>query len=415
MYFSTMEDWLAGIACLNENEMELGLSRVKAVLDRLNLLCCCPVIMVSGTNGKGSCVAGLEAIYQAAGYRVGTFTSPFLFKYNEQVRINALERNDKDWCTAFEKVELARQGVPLTSFEFGTLAALVLLDQASLDLWILEVGLGGRLDAVNVMDADLAIVASIGIDHVEWLGSTRDAIAIEKAGIFRANQFAVCGDFSPPQTLLDSAEKLGTLLYCQGQAFRYQENKNEWSWSYHEIHYSHLPIPKLAIQNMSTVLMAVTLMQKKLPINRLAIDAGLSTVTLPARIQVIEGDVVKILDVSHNPASIQLLADYLEKNPIQGKTRAVFSMLKDKDIYQSILAIQTYIHEWHIGALNTKRAASLDLIKEAFQKSDINLVETYADVKQAYQAAEANSKTGDRVLIFGSFHTVAEVFSYKNK
>lgn len=410
MHLSTLSDWLTQIASIHTAEIELGLERVASVAQRLQVVNpTIPVITVAGTNGKGSTVAGLQAIYRAAHYRVGTFTSPFLFKPNEQVCLNGREVSDAELCHALEKVDLARGDISLTPFEFFTLAALVIFKTAELDVLLLEVGLGGRLDAVNIIDADVALVTSISIDHVDWLGPTRESIAKEKAGIFRKNKPAVYGDTQPPQTLIDYAAQLGTRVFYQNKDFHFHESNADWSWSHQSIHYPSLPITPLLTQNMANVLMAVTLLQQQLPVEYPAIKSGLAEVSLPGRIQIIPGRVMEIHDVSHNPAAISLLAQHLHASSCQGKTRAVFSMLADKDIAESIAVISEQIDQWYVAPLANKRAAKQEALTQAFQQTKIDNVIFSTCIKTAYQSAVQQAKAGDRIVVFGSFHTVAAV------
>jgi dihydrofolate synthase/folylpolyglutamate synthase len=412
MILSTLPAWLDWIAGLHQNEMALGLERVAAVARNLGVLAFdCTIIIVGGTNGKGSTVAGLEAIYRAAGYRTGVFTSPILFKHNEQVRLNGQEATDDDFCHAFEKVEAVRGDVPLTPFEFATLAALVMFKKFAPDVLILEVGLGGRLDAVNILDADVAVVTSIGIDHVEWLGPTRESIAYEKAGIFRARKPAVCGDHHPPMSLLNYANEIGTPLFCQGQDFVYHDAQPSWSWACKQpmsIVLNELPRNPLFIQNMSTVLMVVHLLQDQRPVNREAIEQGLKSISLPGRIDVKPGEVTEVFDVSHNPDAVALLANYLRKTPCTGKTRAVFSMLADKDITKSIEMVCDQIDEWSVAPLQCKRAASAERLHADFESSGVKKMTMFTSIKEAYTITKQKAVKNDRMIIFGSFHTIAE-------
>jgi dihydrofolate synthase/folylpolyglutamate synthase len=403
--------------------MDLGLTRVQAVAKRLNVLTPpCAVILVGGTNGKGSSVAALESIYSSAGYQVGCFTSPFLFKMNEQIKINGIPVTDDVLISAFQHIEHSRGDISLTPFEFHTLAALWIFKAFDLDIWILEVGLGGRLDAVNIIDADVAMVTSIAIDHTEWLGSTREAIAYEKSGIFRKNMPAVCGDIDPPNTLVDYADELGASLYCLGRDFHYKKELLSWHWLSHDIHYKNLPNNTLAHQNMATVLMAVMLLQSRLKIQPNAIYQGLANTNLPGRIQIIPGEVTEIYDVSHNPAAVAHLAKNFDKNldnnlaknldkyPHTGRTIAIFSMLADKDIFNSISVIADKIDAWYIAPLAVKRGASIHQLQTAFSLANINPI-MFSSIQEAYYQAALNARAGDRLLIFGSFHTVAAVFS----
>lgn len=413
MHLSTLSEWLEWISAIHFSEIELGLGRVKAVADKLGIRLTCPVVTVAGTNGKGSTVAGLESIYLAAGFQVGAFTSPILFKHNEQVRINGLNPDDDAFCQAFEIIEKNRGAISLTPFEYHTLAALLIFQQQDLDVVILEVGLGGRLDAVNIIDADVAIVTTISLDHTEWLGGTREEIAREKAGIFRSGRPAICGDLHPPATLVEKAKEIGALYFNQASDFFYGELSDHWSWEWLDTVYTHLPLTTLALQNMSTALMAVTLLQNRLPVDEQAIKKGLANVKLTGRIQIINDPVQEVYDVSHNPASVELLADWLKAHPPTGKTYAVFSMLGDKDISTSIAVAKPYINEWHIAPLNVKRAASLEKLKAACDHLGIGDAKQHNSIKAAYLAVKQIAKAGDRILVFGSFHTVADVLAIR--
>jgi dihydrofolate synthase / folylpolyglutamate synthase len=403
-----VSEWLTHIKSFSVKQINLSLERVILVSGRLGLLT--PkelVISVAGTNGKGSSVSGLESIYLAQGYRVGAFTSPFLFHYNEQIRLQGQNVSDERLCDAFSIVSSACVDVALTPFEFGTLAAFVIFEQAKLDVRILEIGLGGRYDAVNAIDADISLVTSIGLDHTEWLGTTRDSIGYEKAGIFRPGKPAVCGDADPPKRLIDYAQQLGAPLFCQGRDFNYQSALTSWTFNTGSVQYHALPKPSLLLQNMASVLMVIELAQSRLPVSRAAIDAGLQRVYLPGRIQVIAGEYECIFDVSHNPASIEMLAGYLKTHPLPGKTYAVFSMLADKDIVESIRAICEGIDEWHVAPLSCDRVASFETLTNGFQQADIKNTCFYESIEQAYAAAKNKAKKGDRIVVFGSFHTVS--------
>jgi dihydrofolate synthase/folylpolyglutamate synthase len=415
VYLSTLNEWLDWIGSVHQTDIELGLDRIREVGTRLGLLnpTCC-VITVGGTNGKGSVVAGLEAIYLAAGFRVGAFTSPILFVHNEEVRVNGVMADDIQFIEAFEKIESARSRVSLTAFEYHTLAAFIIFQQAELDIMILEVGLGGRLDAVNIMDADAAIVTSIGIDHVAWLGDTREVIATEKAGIFRQGKPAICGDIHPPATLEQAAQAVRANFYQQGLAFTFTESDIEWDWQSGDVAYTHLPRNTLLTQNMATVLMAVTLLQSTLPVHEDALRRGLQSAFVPGRIQVLDGPVMEVVDVSHNPAAAAVLMNWLKKRPCKGITLAVFSMLEDKDIPGTLAEIGSEIDAWYVAPLTGKRAAPLDKLKNAFRQAAISTVEFSNSIDEAYYAAHKQAEPGDRVVIFGSFYTVAAILKLKS-
>ncbi len=405
----TLIHWLNKIKTLHCQTIDLGLDRIKKVADRLKLQKKCPIVTIGGTNGKGSTVAGLNAIFQEAGYRVGSFTSPFLIRFNEQIQIQGQPVKDESLILAFQQIEAARGNITLTPFEYHTLAAFIIFQSQALDIWLLEVGLGGRLDAVNLLDSDVAIVTSIDLDHTDWLGETREKIAFEKAGIFRAHQPAICGDINPPHSLIDYAASLSTPLFCQGKQFGFEKKANAWDWWCDEKRICHLPIPRLALLNMSTVLMAVYKLEKMFPLKANTLQKALKKVQLPGRIQVIPGKVVLLFDVSHNPASARQLADYLKHHLIEGKTRAVFSMLGDKDIKTTLAIMKPMIDEWMIAPLQVDRAASLGTLTALFTECGIAALEIYSSIEVAYQQALNLSQTGDRIVVFGSFHTVGQV------
>jgi len=414
MHLSTVSDWLAWLNTINSTEMVFGLERVRAVASKQHFLTAqCPVIIVGGTNGKGSTVSALESIYSAAGYRVGTFTSPMLLTPHEQIRLNGKDVSDELLCLAFSEIDKARGDIVLTPFEFFTLAALWVFHQQPLDVLILEIGLGGRLDAVNIMDADLAIITSIDIDHREWLGDTREAIGFEKAGILRPQQLAVYGDLDPPATVMDQAKTLGTKIYYQGKDFSYNENKDDWTWQHANQTYTQLPRNGLMTQNMANVMMAIQLLQEKLPVTRDAIDYGLRNVKLIGRMQIVPGDITTIYDVAHNPAAVNLLAKKLATLKCSGKTHAVFSMLADKDMATSVQVIEDQIDDWYVAPLNTKRAASEAALKKIFTGLAISSVQFFSSIKDSYAHALKNAQAGDHIVVFGSFHTVAEIINRK--
>lgn len=412
--FESVEAWQEYISALHPEKIDLGLTRVKSVADRLHILSFqCPVIIVAGTNGKGSTVAALEAIYRAAGYRTGSFSSPYLFRLNEEIRIQGEEATDTMICEAFSRVEAARQNVTLTVFEFITLAALWLFQKAAVEVCLLEVGLGGRLDAVNIIDADLAIVTSIAIDHAERLGHTRELIGREKAGIFREKRPVVCGDQDPPTTLLDYANSLSAPVFCRGRDFDFVKEEKHFQFRYGNETLKDLPIPQLALENIATVLMAVKLMHERLHVAHEAILRALQSVSLPGRIQRLPGTITRIVDVSHNPAAAEFLAQAMARFAFTGMKRAVFSMLADKDITDTIAVMKPWIDEWYIAALAADRAAALEDLQKAFTVNQVEKVESFASIEEAYAAAMSASTAEDVVIIFGSFYTVAAVFSAK--
>ncbi|MDA1107346.1 MAG: bifunctional tetrahydrofolate synthase/dihydrofolate synthase [Proteobacteria bacterium] len=419
----TLADWLSWQETKHPRLIDLGLERVSSVLQRMGLAQ--PphaVITVTGTNGKGSSVALLEAIYRAAGYRVGAYTSPHLLRYNERVRVLGEEASDVQLCEAFARIDAARGEISLSYFEFGTLAAFDIFQRAQLDVAILEVGLGGRLDAVNILDADVALVTSIGIDHVEWLGPDRESIAREKAGIFRVERPAICGDPDVPQSLRAHARDCAAPLYCLERDFGYSADYSagtgDWSWwgRYDDAsaRYEHLPFPGLRgafqLRNAAAVLMALQPLLPRLPVSEDAVRQGLLAAKLPGRFQVLPGPVTRIFDVAHNPHGAEVLARTLKEYPCVGRTLAVFSMLADKDIAGVIDRMREVIDQWHVAALPAARAASAEQIVHLLRENAAQaVVHEHGSISAAYRAVMEQARPGDRVVVFGSFYTVAEV------
>lgn len=410
MKFKKLSEWLTWLETLHPQWMELGLDRVGAVAKILNLTeFACPVITVTGTNGKGSTVALLEAIYLAAGYRVGAYTSPHLLQFNERIRIQGIEVADENLCHAFEQIEAIRQQTSLTYFEYTTLAAFYLFQRANLEVLILEVGLGGRLDAVNLVDADVAVVTTIALDHEAWLGDNREAIGYEKAGIMRSHKPIVCGDLSPPQSILAHALQLSAPFYGLNRDFQFQKRATTWQLQTPLQTYGELPIPKIALQNAATALMAMDLLQKRLPVKSAAIKKAIEQVFLPGRFQKIPGPVTTILDVAHNPAGGAWLAECLRQESKTGRVLAVFSMLTDKHIAETLQPLVAEMDAWFTGPLTAPRAASSAQLTEALQIVGVLDAHIATSFTLAYQAALSYAKPGDKLLVFGSFYAVAQV------
>lgn len=411
--FTTLEAWLEWQQGLHPSEIALGLDRPRQVASRLAMRRPAPIVFtVGGTNGKGSCVAMLESMLRAAGYCVGTYTSPHLLRYNERVRIDGNEVQDFELCQAFERVDRARGEVPLTYFEFGTLAALDLFGSRKLDVAVLEVGLGGRLDAVNLVDADVALISSIGIDHVEWLGNSRSSIGLEKAGIFRAGRAAVIGDENPPATMLQHAAKLGTDLYRRNTDFRVQTYPNSWDWSCDEIGYSSLPRPSLSgdhqISNAAATLMALNLMRHRLQVHEEAVYEGLKSASLAGRFQVIPGPIEVILDVCHNPDGARVLSDLLRARRCAGQTHIVVAMLTDKDGVAFGEALAAVTDHWHTADLGGSRGRSAKDLTEDLRRAHVKgIISQSASIRKALREAYGTARRGDRIVVCGSFHTVA--------
>jgi dihydrofolate synthase/folylpolyglutamate synthase len=396
------------------SQIELGLDRVAQVARQLALdLDGIPVVTVGGTNGKGSCVAVLEAILRAQGYRVGCYTSPHLLRYNERVRIDGAAVDDARLCAAFVAVEAALQGVSLTYFEFGTLAALWLFQQAEPDVIVLEVGLGGRLDAVNIVAADVAVLTMIDLDHQDWLGSDRESIGREKAGIFRGGRPALCVDPEPPRTVLEYAAQIGAQWLPVGTAFEFTARDGAWDWSGaglpHRASYRDLPLPALPLPSAAAALAALQCLP--LAVFDTAIRHGLRNVQLAGRFQRVPWHGAEIvLDVGHNPHAARWLAQRLAAEP--RRTRAVFAIMADKDVEAVLDALQPHIAAWHIGALNgNTRALAVDALQQRLAARGVNAIVPAPTVEQAFEHALQETGAGERVLVFGSFFTVAAVLA----
>ena len=378
------------------------------------------LFVVGGTNGKGSTCAMLEAIALAAGYRTGLYTSPHLLRYNERVRMGGRPVDDARLVAAFDGVERARTQaggeVALTYFEFGTLAAWEIFCAEALDVVILEVGLGGRLDAVNVFDSDCAVLTSIGIDHTDYLGPTRETIGAEKAGIFRPRRPAIVADPRPPRTVLDAAERIGAELRLIGRDFGYSAERGQWLFWGREGRRPGLAHPALRgasqLANASAALAALETQRERLPIGAQDVRTGLATVELPGRFQVLPGRPVVVLDVAHNPQAAAVLAENLGEMGFYPETYAVFGMLRDKDIAGVCAALKGRISAWFAASLSGPRAASsADLARAIASSGAGGDVMQFASPAEAYAAARRRAGENDRIVVFGSFHTVAEIMA----
>lgn len=421
MRFSTLHDWLSWQEQLHPATIELGLDRVREVWRRLGeKRPARHVITVAGTNGKGSSVAVLEAIARAAGYRVGAYTSPHLLRYNERVRIGAREASDRELMRAFAEIDAARGDISLTYFEFGTLAALRIFAAADLDLAVLEVGLGGRLDAVNIIDADVALITPIGLDHTEWLGADRESIGREKAGIMRAGMPVVCNDAAPPQSVLRYAAEIAARLSLLGRDYDFRLFGAGWTWRCGGRTWAGLPRPGLLgphqYANAAGALMALHLLSVSLPVSRGDIAAGLAAVRLPGRFQPLDAVGMRVVDVAHNPHGAEVLAGALRERPAAGRTHAVWSMLNDKDVAEAVRIMAPLVDVWHVAPLATPRAAPVERLAGALQEqAPAAEMRAYTDIVSAWQGACAAAAAHDRVIAWGSFHTVAAVLQTQEK
>jgi len=409
----SLEDWLAFISAQHPSTIALGLERVREVAARMGLASPPAAITVGGTNGKGSTCAMLERILVESGYRVGGYSSPHLLRYNERVRVDGAEASDAVLAASFERVERARGSTPLTYFEFGTLAALAVFEEAKLEAVVLEVGLGGRLDAVNIVDADCAIVVSVDLDHQAFLGNDREAIGFEKAGIFRSGRPAIFGDTDPPARLVGHARSIGADLQVLGRDFHFKEGDRQWDFIGRSGARRALPMPALRgrwqLKNAACALAALGELTAKLPVSLGEVKRGLALVRLSGRLQVLPGRPVVVLDVAHNPHAARALAGGLaEMGPFE-RTTAVFAMLADKDIEGVIDAVRERIDRWYVSAAEVERAAPVERLGQALVARGLAAAtRAFPTVEEAYAAARNEAGVNDRIVVFGSFHTVAE-------
>jgi len=414
----SLAEWLSHLESLHPKIIALGLERVAEVKQRLQLEPQFPVIVVGGTNGKGSVCAMLEAMLHAAGYRVGCYTSPHLLNYNERVRIAKRQISDAELCVSFAQIERARGDIALTYFEFGTLAAMQCFISHNVEVAILEVGLGGRLDAVNVFDSDCAVVTSIDIDHIDYLGDTREQIAYEKAGIFRSGKVAVFGDTDMPEAIAVQAQKAGTQLWRLGRDFSIKAGELQWDFQGKDSKRSSLPYPALRgafqLNNASSVLAALEAMRASLPVDMTAVRRGLMEVELPGRFQVLPGKPVLILDVAHNPHAAHSLAKNLSSMPACPRTYAVCAMLKDKDMAGVIRELVWQVDVWLVAGIAAPRGATAEELGQVVQQElmDGEML-SFATVTEALHHACKEAGENDRIIAFGSFYTVAEAMRAK--
>jgi len=409
----TLEDWLAFIERQHARPIDLGLDRVRVVQQALAQRQTCPLILVGGTNGKGSTCAMLEQILLSAGYRVGLYTSPHLIRYNERVRIDGREISDEALCQGFAKVEAARGDVPLTYFEFGTLGAWEVFATQPLDVVILEVGLGGRLDATNLYEPDVVIVTGVDLDHMDYLGATREEIGFEKAGIFRTGRPAICGDRDPPQRLVDHARTISAGLQYLGRDFGFERQERQWQFWGRQGKRSGLAFPALRgarqLDNAATVLAALDALRDRLPVAMQDIRRGLLDVELPGRFQMLPGRPAIVLDVAHNPQAARVLADNLGDMAFHPVTWAVFGMLCDKDIAGVVDAIKHRIDHWLPASLAGPRAASASDLAQILTAAGVTeQLPQFASPGQAIAYAQERAGEDDRIVAFGSFLTVAD-------
>ena len=423
MRFHTLPQWLEWQENLHFTEVDPGLERVGQVWQQLGGTAKLPftVITVAGTNGKGSSVAMLESILLAAGYRTGTYTSPHLLSYNERICVDGQPVDDMTICEAFNRIDTARDNISLTYFEFATLAAIDIFSHQKIDIAILEVGMGGRLDAVNLFDSDIALITPVSLDHTAWLGSDREQIGAEKAGIIRSGKPIVCSESSPPQSVLKYAASMNSTLYLADTDFNIDWQDHCWHWLGKHSQWHNLPFPALAgayqVQNAAAILQVIELITTQgFEVTEQNIKTGLKCVRLAGRFQQIPGDVELILDVTHNQQGAENLVKLLAKTPCNGRTIAVLAMLKDKDVSAVVSTLNSAIDVWYAAGLDGSRGMTGEQLAQDMAKLiDNDNIQHFNTVIEAYQRARQEALLGDRVLVFGSFHTVETVLKTVNK
>ena len=419
---NTLLDWLAHCERLHPKTIDMTLARVERVRDRLGLRFDAPVVTVAGTNGKGSTCAMLESIALQAGYRVGLYIKPHFLDFEERCRVGGAPVAAESLLPHFEAVEAARDGLALTYFEFTTLAILRRLASEPLDLVILEVGLGGRLDAVNAIDPDVSVITSIDLDHMEYLGPDRESIGREKAGILRPGRAAVCADPMPPASIADQARLLGADLRQAGHDFSFEGDRQQWRWQGRTKRYAGLAYPALRganqLLNAAGVLAAFEALADRLPISAQAVRSGLALVDLPGRFQVLPGQPAVVLDVAHNPHAVATLAQNLDQMGFSPRTHAVFGAMGDKALDEVLSRIAPWIDHWHFCDLPTPRASSaadlvarFERLRVVLKTPESVLVSQHANPWLAYESARSLSEPADRIVVFGSFFTVGGVMA----
>jgi len=418
MRFNCLHEWLEWQEELHFTAIELGLDRCNEVAENMGLLK--PdftVISVAGTNGKGSSVAMLNSILSNSGYKTGCYTSPHLIRYNERIKLDEVEVTDEMLCESFSRIDHARGDVSLTYFEFGTLAALDIFHHAGIDIALLEVGLGGRLDAVNCLDADIALITSIDLDHMQWLGFDRETIAREKAGIFRSNKPAICSDPHPPETVLQYAEEIGATLYILGRDFNYQLSDDNWSWQWGSVVHEKLPHPSqynsCQVQNAAGVLMVLNVLDSRMPVAVGAIEKGLKNFSLAGRFQMLSEGTQTILDVAHNNQSAKTLVHNLKQLPNSGKTYIIIGMLKDKDRNSVLGELMEIADYWHTVTISNPRGTDSETIKNELLELGVNVPISENDtVADAFLKLKDEIGMHDRIVVTGSFLTVGDAIKH---
>lgn len=411
----TLQAWLFELEHRHVQEIQLDLSRVSLVGSDLELLHWdCPIITVAGTNGKGSTVAALESLYVSAGYRVGSYTSPHLLTFHERIKYNRIPISDDDLCNAFAAIEAASL-VSLTYFEVTTLAALWYFKSLSLDVLILEVGMGGRLDATNALDADLAIITTIDLDHQAFLGETREAIGFEKAGIIRRGKPVLFADDNPPDSVVSQAKLLDAPLYRFNSDYSFEVTDERLTVRVSSTKSLTVPKPALHLKAAAAALVATECLQFRLPVSLIAQQEAMQVVSIVGRQQVVKGDTITVFDVAHNPQAVLALSDFIRAYKPKRRVHAVFSCLKDKDLCGLIKPMRELVAVWYPAVVSGVRAATASRLLDAYQVQQITVDLCYDDPRMAYEAALQNTVPGDLIVVYGSFLTVSAVIGLKGE
>lgn len=418
MRFNSVEKWLKWQEGLHTQGIELGLERCSKVAHDMGLLS--PkfiTVSVAGTNGKGSSVEIIEAILKNSVYKIGCYTSPHLIAYNERIRINGVQVTDQMLCESFNNIDNARKNISLTYFEFGTLAALDIFHRAGINIALFEVGLGGRLDAINCINANISLITSIDLDHTEWLGKDRESIAYEKAGIFRENQYAVCSDLNPPMALFKHAKKVGATLHTIGKDFHYQLLQDNWLWRCNDIEYRNLPWPSqynmCQVQNAAGALMVLYLLNEQINIDIALIKKGLQSFNISARFQMIEQERRIILDVAHNIQAAENLMNNLKRLSGQGKIHLIIGMLKDKDHTGFLSKLINITDYWYTLTISTPRGIKNSVLKKKLLDLGVTVpISEHVSIADAFSQVETNFQLNDNIVVTGSFISVGEAMKY---